>query len=37
MNEPGLEHEQATKPREQHGKYKGKDKSNNKPKTDTKD
>ena len=36
MNEQGLEHEQATKPHMQQGKSKGKSKSNNKPKTDTK-
>jgi hypothetical protein len=36
MNEQGLEHEQATKPRKQQGKSTGKSKSNNKPKTETK-
>ena len=35
MNEQGLEHEQATKPRKQQDKSTGKSKSNNKPKTDT--
>ena len=35
MNEQGLEHEQATKPRKQQDKSTDKSKSNNKPKTDT--